>query len=59
MSEADRWRKNAPVTMAASRDLTNATVEYARGLPVVKSLDMAELRSPQCKGLAPIAKAFT
>ena len=30
-------KKNAPVAMAANRDLTNATIEYARGLPVVKS----------------------
>lgn len=30
-------RRNAPVSMAAGRDLTNAAIEYARGLPVVKS----------------------
>ncbi|MEA4847281.1 MAG: ABC transporter ATP-binding protein [Clostridiaceae bacterium] len=30
-------KKNAPVAMEANRDLTNATIEYARGLPVVKS----------------------
>lgn len=29
--------KNAPVAAQAGRDLTNATIEYARGLPVVKS----------------------
>jgi len=29
--------KNAPVAAQANRDLTNATIEYARGLPVVKS----------------------
>jgi ATP-binding cassette subfamily B protein len=30
-------KKNAPVAMAANRDLTSATIEYARGLPIVKS----------------------
>lgn len=30
-------KKNAPVAAKASRDLTNATLEYARGLSVVKS----------------------
>lgn len=30
-------KRNAPVAMTANRDLTNATIEYARGLPVVKS----------------------
>ena len=30
-------RKNAPVAAKAGRDLTSATLEYARGLPVVKS----------------------
>ncbi|HWQ80280.1 MAG TPA: ABC transporter ATP-binding protein [Anaerovoracaceae bacterium] len=30
-------KKNAPVAMEANRDLTNATIEYARGLPIVKS----------------------
>ncbi len=29
--------KNAPVSARAGRDLTAATIEYARGLPVVKS----------------------
>lgn len=29
--------KNAPVSAKAGRDLTSATLEYARGLPVVKS----------------------
>lgn len=29
--------RNAPVAAQANRDLTNATIEYARGLPVVKS----------------------
>lgn len=29
--------KNAPVAAKAGRDLTSATLEYARGLPVVKS----------------------
>lgn len=29
--------RNAPVSAQANRDLTNATIEYARGLPVVKS----------------------
>lgn len=29
--------KNAPVAAQAGRDLTNAAIEYARGLPVVKS----------------------
>ncbi len=30
-------QKNAPVAAKAGRDLTSATLEYARGLPVVKS----------------------
>ena len=30
-------KKNAPFAMEANRDLTNATIEYARGLPIVKS----------------------
>lgn len=30
-------KKNAPVSAKAGRDLTAATLEYARGLPVVKS----------------------
>lgn len=30
-------KQNAPIAMAANRDLTNASIEYARGLPVVKS----------------------
>ncbi len=29
--------RNAPVASRANRDLTNAAIEYARGLPVVKS----------------------
>jgi ATP-binding cassette subfamily B protein IrtB len=29
--------RNAPVAAQANRDLTNATIEYARGLPIVKS----------------------
>lgn len=29
--------QNAPVSAQADRELTNATIEYARGLPVVKS----------------------
>lgn len=29
--------KNAPVLAQANRDLTSATLEYVRGLPVVKS----------------------
>lgn len=29
--------RNAPMAAQANRDLTNATLEYARGLPVVKS----------------------
>ena len=36
---------NAPISAQAGRDLTAAALEYARGLPVVKSLDMA---GPQC-----------
>lgn len=34
--------KNAPVSAKAGRDLTAATLEYARGLPVVKPLVRAE-----------------
>lgn len=30
-------KQNAPVAMAAYRDLTSAAIEYARGLPIVKS----------------------
>lgn len=29
--------KNAPIAMQANKDLTNAAIEYARGLPIVKS----------------------
>ncbi|MGC6173058.1 ABC transporter ATP-binding protein [Lacrimispora sp. 38-1] len=33
--------RNAPVASQANRDLTNAAIEYARGLPVVKSFGQA------------------
>lgn len=33
--------KNAPVATQAEKDLTNATIEYARGLSVVKSFGQA------------------
>ncbi len=33
--------KNAPVEAKANRDLTSASIEYARGLPVVKSFGQA------------------
>ena len=32
--------KNAPVASKAGRDLAGATLEYARGLPVVKSFGL-------------------
>jgi ATP-binding cassette subfamily B protein len=45
--------RNAPVAAQANRDLTNATLEYARGLPVVKSFGQAgaamEAMSEACR----------
>lgn len=37
MSVSRHSKENAPIATAANRDLTSATIEYARNLPVVKS----------------------
>ena len=42
-------QKNAPVAMTENRDFTNATIEYARGLPIVKSFGQGGASSAAMK----------
>ncbi len=51
-------RKNAPVSMTANRDLTNAAIEYARGLPVVKSFGQGGVAAAAMKKACADSKAI-